>query len=200
MDPAGAPTASPEAAGRFRWKQRMGVHEAYHRTRGNRLVHWACIPLELWAVTKLLSLVPAGPLGDGALVVIALVAPVYLLTEPLLGALMVLFLLGCRALALVTLAGAPLLGGVVAALVFAVTFATQLRVGHGHFEAGLDDTDKNLAELRATKNPIPILLVFYYHLVELALAAGYRPALKRDIDAFAAIERAAIEGARTGHA
>lgn len=189
-----AVTASaPADPGRFRWKQRMGAHEAYHRTAGNRLVHWVCIPFELWAVTKLLSLIPAGPLGDGALVVVVLVAPVYLLSEPLLGALMVLFLFGCRALALHLLPGAPLLGAVVAALVFAVTFAAQLRVGHGRFEAGLDDTDKNLAELRKTKNPIPILLVFYYHLVELALAAGYRPGLRRDIEAFTAIEIAAID-------
>jgi hypothetical protein len=63
-------------------------------------------------------------------------------------------------------------------------------VGHVVFEGGGDDTEKNLAELRRTKNPIPILLVFYYHLVEILLAAGYRPRLKEEIDSFTRMDLA----------
>ncbi|HSO32366.1 MAG TPA: hypothetical protein VLT33_07620 [Labilithrix sp.] len=170
----------------------MGVHEAYHRSAANRALHWAFIPLELWAVIKLLSCVGLGPLGDAALVAIVVVAPIYLVTEPLLGALMVLFLVAARGLALRFMASSPAWGGLIAAAVFAVTFAAQLRLGHGVFEGGRDDTDKNLAELGKTRNPVPILLVFYYHLVEIALAAGYRPALARDIRRFTEAELAAL--------
>jgi uncharacterized membrane protein YGL010W len=171
----------------------MGVHEAYHRNAVNRALHWMLIPFELWAVLALLSRIPLGLLGDAALVAIVLVAPVYLVTEPLLGSCMVLFLLGARALALRLMPSSPAWGALVAAAVFAVTFAAQVRIGHGVYEEGRDDTDKNLAELRRTKNPVPILLVFYYHLVEIALAAGYRPALARDIRTFMDAEMATLE-------
>ena len=63
-------------------------------------------------------------------------------------------------------------------------------IDEGVFEDGLDDTNQNVAELRRTKNPIPIVLVFYYHLVELLFAAGYRPALR---DAVAVHTRAELE-------
>lgn len=187
----GEPNDTP-AMGFFAWKRRMGVHEAYHRHPKNRALHWAMIPFELWAVVKLLSCIPLGPFGDVALVVIVLIAPIYLLTEPLVGALMVLFLFGCRAAALRFLPGAEGWGAAVALVVFAVTFAAQVRVGHTVYEAGLDDTEKNLAELAKTKNPVPILLVFYYHLVELVLATGYRPKLARDIRHFTEIELTAL--------
>ena len=167
--------------GFFQWKRRMGVHEAYHRNAVNRLLHWAFIPLELWAVVKLFSLVPLGPF-DLSLAVIAAIAPLYLLTDVLMGAAMVAFLLGCRQVALGVLPTSPLWGAAVAVLVFAVTFGAQVGVGHRVFEEGRDDTDQNLAEVARTRNPLPVLLVFYYHLVELFLAVGYRPALKAQID------------------
>jgi uncharacterized membrane protein YGL010W len=172
----------------------MGVHEAYHQDRRNRLVHWVCIPLELLAVAALLAAIPAGPFRDGALIATAALVPIYVATEPLLGALMIGFLLACRAVALVAIETSlvgTLVGGV---LLFAVTFALQLRIGHGVFEAGRDDTEMNLGELRRTKNPIPILLVFYYHLVELALAAGYRPSLRETIAGFTREHLAAAHG------
>lgn len=176
------------SAGAFGWKRRMGIHEAYHRSGANRAVHWICIPLQLWAVTKLLSLVTLGPLHDLALVALFVLAPIYLVTEPFLGALMVLFLYGCRELALRFLPALPVAGAIAATAVFVASFVTQLRLGHAFFEEGRDDTNQNIAELRRTKNPVPILLVFYFHLVEIVLAAGYRPSLKREIDAFAADE------------
>lgn len=172
------------AAGAFDWKRRMGVHEAYHRDFNNRVVHWVCIPSELIAVAALLAAIPLGPARDAALVAVILLAPIYVATEPLLGALMIGFLAGCRWLSLQALAvsvPATVIGAIV---LFAVTFAVQIRIGHGVFEAGRDDTEQNIEELRRTRNPIPILLVFYYHLVELAFAVGYRPALRADVERF----------------
>jgi len=178
-------------AGVFQWKRRMGVHEAYHRARGNRVVHWVAIPFELGAVVTLLALARVGAV-DLALVGLVLVAPIYLATDVLLGALMVGFLAAWRWLALHFLAGMGGPAALGAAVVFAITFAVQVRVGHGVFEEGRDDTRQNLAELRSTKNPIPILLVFYYHLVEIALVLGYRPQLRREIEAVTAQEVAAM--------
>lgn len=170
------------ATGAFGWKRRMGVHEAYHQDFHNRLVHWFCIPSELLAVAALLAAIPLGPARDAALVAVILLAPIYVATEPLLGAFMIAFLAGCRWLSLQAL-DVSVAGTIVGAIVlFAVTFAIQIRVGHGLYEEGRDDTEQNLAELRRTKNPIPILLVFYYHLVELAFAVGYRPALRAEVE------------------
>jgi uncharacterized membrane protein YGL010W len=78
---------------------------------------------------------------------------------------------------------------------FAAAFVVQTRVGHGVFEEGVDDTEKNLAELRRTKNPIPIVLVFFYHLVEVLLAAGYRPALRAAVERYRAEELSLLQRA-----
>jgi uncharacterized membrane protein YGL010W len=178
--------------GAFGWKRRMGVHEAYHTHPLNRWMHWLCIPLELWAVVKLASLASFGSF-DLALVLITVLAPIYILAEPLLGSLMVGFLVGCWRLATWLLPESPIVGAVVAVVVFAVTFGLQVAVGHGVFEQGRDDTKANLEELARTKNPIPIVLVFFYHLVEIALAAGYRPALARAIRGHTEREVAAMD-------
>lgn len=92
------------ATGAFGWKRQMGVHEAYHQALHNRLVHWVCIPSELLAVAALLAAIRLGPLHDAALVAVILLVPIYLATEPLLGALMIAFLAGCRWLGLQALA------------------------------------------------------------------------------------------------
>jgi uncharacterized membrane protein YGL010W len=181
--------------GIFGWKRRMGVHEAYHRATLNRVLHWICIPLELWAAVKLLTLVPLGPIDLGLVVVIA-VAPIYLLTEPLIGAVMSAFLGACWWTSHLIVPSAPWIGAAFGVGLFALAFALQVGVGHRIFEEGRDDTSKTLAELRRTFSPIPILLVFYYHLVELFLAAGYRPRLARDIAAFTERELASWPVAR----
>jgi uncharacterized membrane protein YGL010W len=72
--------------------------------------------------------------------------------------------------------------------VFAVAFVVQTRLGHGVFERGIDDTAMNLAELARTKDPIPILLVFAYHTLELLFAAGYRPALHTEVERYRGLE------------
>ncbi len=181
--------ASARRDGAFRWKWRMGRHQAYHRSLANRIVHWLCIPLELAALVAAFACARAGRV-DAATVLIVLLAPVYLATEPLAGACMVAFLAGCRvAFARVPWQGWPVAAAAVAA--FALSFAVQVAIGHGIFERGRDDTRLNLAELRKSWNPVPLLLVPYYHLVEVLLAAGYRPALRREIDEHARREEGA---------
>ncbi len=178
------------ATGAFDWVRRMGVHEAYHLDATNRLIHWLCIPLELAALVKLLTLVPS-PL-DPSLVAIVVVGAVYVAADAVGGALMTLLLLGLRALVMALGSGSVALDAAVAAGLFACAFVFQTRVGHGIFERGLDDTAMNLAEFRRTKNPIPLLLVFYYHALELLFAAGYRPTVAATMHAHRARELARL--------
>lgn len=153
----------------------MGVHEAYHLDPTNRLIHWICIPLELAALLKLLGLVPAQV--DLGLVAVVLVGVVYVAADVGAGVAMTGLLLALRALASPLTTGSALADATLAAVLFAAAFTVQTRIGHDVFEAGIDDTAMNLAEVRRTWNPIPLVLVFYYHALELLFAAGYRPAL-----------------------
>jgi uncharacterized membrane protein YGL010W len=178
---------------RFDWVRRMGVHEAYHRSSANRWMHWLCIPIELAGVVKMASLVPLGPI-DLAWPAIGLVALVYLATDVVAGVLMLALLAGLHGVVALGTTGS-MAGDLLASLIlFVVPFVLQTRVGHGVFERGLDDTAMNLAELRRTKDPIPILLVFEYHLVELLFAAGYRPALRSEMEAHRDAEVARLLG------
>ena len=179
--------------GRFEWIRRMGVHEAYHQATANRWVHWLCIPIELFAVVKLLTLVRLGPV-DLAWVALAAIGLIYLATDLFAGALMIVFLAGLRFGAVQVSSGTAWLDAVIALGVFVVFFVVQTRVGHGVYENGIDDTEQNLAELRKTKNPVPILLVFYYHLLELLFAVGYRPGLRDAVNAHTQLELAKIRG------
>lgn len=164
----------------FDWVRRMGVHEAYHLDPTNRLIHWVCIPIQLAAVLKLLALMPV-PVDLG-LVAIVLVGIVYVRADLLGGGSMVALLLALRALVAPLTSGFTVLDAGLAAATFAAAFVFQTRVGHGIFERGVDDTAMNLAELARTKNPIPIVLVFAYHALELLFALGYRPALRDTIE------------------
>ncbi len=65
-----------------------------------------------------------------------------------------------------------------------------MRVGHGVFEGGRDDTKRNVEELWRTRNPVPVLLIFFYHAVEVAFALGYRPDLAREVERHRQLERA----------
>lgn len=167
--------------GRFSWLQRMGIHEAYHRDATNRLLHWICIPIELLATIALLSLARWGRVDLGLLAIAAL-GVVYVAAEPLAGLLMVGLLLALHEIAPRLSSGSTALDALLAVAAFGASFLVQTGLGHGRFEGGIDDTAKNVAELRRTGNPLPIVLVFYYHLVELLFAAGYRPALRQRME------------------
>ncbi len=174
----------------FDWVRRMGVHEAYHLDATNRLIHWVCIPIELAALVKLLAVVPT-PI-DLARAAIAAVGLVYLAADLVAGALMIVLLLALRALVAPFTTGARVADVALAAAVFGAAFVFQTRIGHGVFEHGVDDTAMNLAEFRRTRNPIPLVLVFYYHALELLFAAGYRPALAATMRAHRARELARL--------
>jgi uncharacterized membrane protein YGL010W len=173
----------PREAGVFDWIRRMGVHEAHHLSGANRAIHWMCIPIELCALVKIASLAAVGPV-DLALVLIVAVAPVYIATDRLAGALMTLSLVGLRLLAVRVGSGSVWLDGVTAAALFTLAFVFQTRIGHGLFERGVDDTEENLTELRRTRSVIPVVLIFYYHLVEVLFAVGYRPALRTAMERY----------------
>ena len=64
----------------------------------------------------------------------------------------------------------PAWSGVV---VFALGNVVQTRVGHSFEPRGRDDTHINMAEFRRTMNPVPLVLIFYYHWVEIFFAFGY---------------------------
>jgi uncharacterized membrane protein YGL010W len=168
----------------------MGVHEAYHLDPTNRLIHWLCIPLELAAVVKLLVLVPAP--FDLGLVAIGAIGLLYCAADRVGGLVMVLLLLALWLAATRVTSGSALIDAGVAASAFALAFVFQTRVGHGVYEHGLDDTAMNLAELRRTGNPIPVLLVFYYHALELLFAVGYRPEMAATMHAHRSRELARI--------
>jgi len=181
---ANMPSYNSINQGFFRWKERMGIHEAYHQNITNRFIHWSCIPLELWAVVKLLSLVPLVENFDLALLTVLIISPIFVLTEIFIGSLMIAFLIVCWKTATLVLVDSYLWGMGLAVTLFSVTFFIQVAIGHKIFEGGRDDTEKNIAEFAETKNPIPLLLVFYYHLVEIILNLHYRPDLKSDIEKF----------------
>ena len=168
----------------------MGVHEAYHLDPTNRLIHWVCIPLELVAILKLLVLVPS-PVDLG-LVAIGAIALVYCVADRVAGLARVVLLLALWLVASHLTSGSAPTDAAVAVGAFALAFVLQTRVGHGVYEHGLDDTAMNLAELRRTGNPIPVLLVFYYHALELLFAVGYRPELAATMHAHRARELARI--------
>jgi len=153
--------------GIFGWKRRMGVHEAYHQNKMNRIFHFVCIPFQLFAVVLLLSRVSFFGSVDLAILSIVILSPVYLLTEILLGSCMVAFLGFCWFVS-TNLIYLYSWVTTIAVILFVIAFTFQVFVGHSYFEAGRDDTNKNLAELARSKNPIPIVLIFYNHLVEVA--------------------------------
>src|SRR5690349_9881 len=146
---------------RFDWVRRMGMHEAYHQSAANWLMHWVCIPLELFAFLKLVSLVQIGPI-DLALIVVVVVGAIYVAAEPLGGLLMSALLGGLWFSASRATSGSTWIDALAAVGLFVAAFTAQTQIGHRVFEHGVDDTQKNVAELARTKNPVPILLVFFY--------------------------------------
>lgn len=167
--------------GIFEWKRRMGVHLAYHQSSMNRLIHFICFPCQLIGLLKLLSLLPSMGEWDVSLLLIIALSPIFILPEMLSGMLMVVLFMGLRFVAL-ELPGSWV-GLLMGVLFFAISFTIQTEIGHKVFEEnGRDDTEKNINELLETKNPIPFLLVFYYHVLNLLLLFGYRPKLKEEIE------------------
>lgn len=155
---------------RFEWTERMGRHLAYHESVVNKVVHLLCIPLQLWGVVHLLANVPY--LGAAGLV--ALLSPLFVLCDVLTGASFAVFLV----LLSVVASDAHVLWG---PTLFVCANVFQTRVGHAFEEGGRDDTALNMAEFKRSRNPIPLLLIFYYHWVEVFLWFGYAPDVRAEV-------------------
>ena len=68
--------------------------------------------------------------------------------------------------------------------IFAVALAIQVGIGHHILEPdGRDDAHINGEEFKRTKNPVPLVMVFFYHWCHLWFLMGYRPALREHISA-----------------
>jgi uncharacterized membrane protein YGL010W len=155
----------------FEWTRRMGIHQAYHRGVANKVIHGICIPLQLWGIVHLLTsfLNP--------FLVVMLFAPLYLLCDVVAGGSFALFLL---ALSLVGRDTHYLWGPVL----FVAANLFQTKVGHSLEAKGRDDTKQNMDAFKKSKNPIPLLLIFFYHWVELFFLLGYKPDVRREVDRF----------------
>lgn len=167
------------------WHYRMGKHEAVHLNPINRLIHWTCIPCQIFSMCLLFSNVEFAviALGSGlviplnlSLVVISCMCSLYWYMDMYAGVLTILLWtpLFCAA---VFIHQNLLLGQyeMLAALgFFAGTFAVQVGIGHVIFEEGRDDTEQNIAEFLATWNPIYITCIPFYHHMEIIFNLGLR--------------------------
>jgi uncharacterized membrane protein YGL010W len=149
----------------------MGIHQAYHRSLANKVIHGVCIPVQLWGFVHLLTTV------INPFFAVLLFAPLYLLCDVVAGASFSVFLL---ALSFVGSDAHYLWGPVV----FVVANLVQTKLGHSLEEGRRDDTPKNMTEFKRSKNPIPLLLIFFYHWVEVLFFFGFKPDVKREVDRF----------------
>lgn len=142
--------------------------------------------------------------------------PIWLLPEPLSGSLMISLLYILYTVAGFAVASHSTLSLlVIGVLCTFVPFLVQLLVGHRLVTIRLcltltrvfekdarDDTNKNVKEFKKTGNFIPLVLVFYYHVVcsrklyefllpqvEVVLMTGYQPDLKKEIERFTEQEK-----------
>jgi len=113
--------------GYFEWEKRMGIHYAYHQSKINNLIHALMIPMELWAILQILRCIPIPIISDAALLAICASGPVYVATEPLCGATMIVLLLSLRWAALCWLPCSAISGGMIGLGLFAVPFIVQVK-------------------------------------------------------------------------
>lgn len=171
-----------DGQGRFGWQRRMGEHYAYHQRSANRWVHFACIPIELFAIMAAFACLPSIQGVAPAMFGLAAVTVIYMMAEPVAGLLMGALLLGLYQLSLplVQAFGWWVLPASVG--LFALSFNIQMGLGHSRLEPGTEvEGGLNFEEFFRTRNPIPLLLIFFYHVVEIVLRLGYRPQLKDTI-------------------
>lgn len=174
------------------WHYRMGKHEAVHENFGNRLIHWICIPCQIFSTFLVFSNIElmaakgsSIPLNLSLLVLLCLVALYWRLN--FLGAM------------LTTLSWAPLLylanfvhyNSLFGAyeicfgfLFFVVTLSIQIGVGHNIYEEGRDDTEQNIGELIRTFNPVYISCIPFYHNMEIIFNFGFEPAIRNAVEAY----------------
>lgn len=168
------------------WHYRMGKHESVHLNPINRIIHWTCIPCQIFSMCLLFSNVEFTTflvLESGlviplnlSLVVISCMLSLYCYMDMIAGVFTIL--LWTPLLCAANVIHQNMLLGpyeMLAALVFfAGTFAIQVGVGHVVFEEGRDDTEQNIAEFVNTWNPIYITCIPFYHHMEIIFNLGLR--------------------------
>jgi hypothetical protein len=139
----------------------------------NKIIHGIMIPLQLWGVLHLVSFFLRA-LALSSIWFLLAVAPVFLLCDWVIGGSFVVFLF---VLTLVEPRTHVLWGPAV----FVAANLFQTKIGHSLEERGRDDTALNLAEFKRTRNPIPLMLIFFYHWAEIWFLAGYRKDLAAEV-------------------
>lgn len=155
----------------------MAAYAAYHRTPGNKAIHFVFVPLIVWSLMVLLS-IPSGPVVDGielklSMAVAAIVLVYYLRLDYTLGiAMVVLFtVLEVSALEVAAMGWATALA--VGGTVFVVAWVAQV-VGHSFYEHRRPALVDNVWQVFTA----PIFVV-----AEWAFALGWREDLKDAVDA-----------------
>lgn len=174
----------------------MGKHEAVHQNVTNRIIHWICIPCQIFAACLFFSnfefsSVPLhfGPLSiyfNLSLIIIASMCVLYFAMDTMGGVLTAILWtpLLCAAN---YIHQASLLGDYeifFALMFFASTFSVQVGVGHNVFEEGRDDTEQNIGEFVQTWNPIFITCIPFYHHMEILFNGGLRPDVYKAVLAY----------------
>ena len=169
------------------WHQRMGRHEAVHLNPYNRIIHWTCIPCQIFSAFLFFSNVGLSSqsidLGSGiwiplnlSLLIFSGMCSLYCYMDIYGGALTIL--LWTPLLVAANFIHQNFLLGkyeMLAALAFFVgTFTIQVGLGHLVFEEGRDDTEQNVAEFLATWNPVYITCIPFYHHMEIIFNLGLR--------------------------
>lgn len=180
-------------SGKFDWIERMGVHLAFHTNPINKFMHLILIPFELMGAIALIGAIPfpfeaSDCFSYPSLITILLLAAIYVQTDIICGVTFTGFLVVLQAAVFEFMAFAGITGGwrALFGLALFVFFGLiQTQIGHKKFEPeGRDDTEKNMVEFQKTGHPIPLLLIFYYHWVEVFFMFGYKPELKSRVEFF----------------
>ena len=187
----------------FNWEQRMGIHFAHHQSKANVMLHSITVPfivfgfLLLLQQFKLLEISDGGFQIDLGLVFCVLTIPVWYQTDPLCGSTFSILLFAIHYVASILFPPSSSASDdynniVYGLLLLLGSIIVQIQVGHGLLESNsqYDDANTNRLDLseimhRVFKNPIPVLLVLYYHWIDMFLLLGYKPELRQRIDTYA---------------
>lgn len=190
-----AATAASRPSSFLDWERRMGFHLAFHMGTANNILHKTTIP---WIVTGILQILrqislPGVGWNAGQAYCAALGLGAYARAEPLLGLTFSALQYGIYLAITDYLPYEGWSGAGVGLGIFAVALAMQVGIGHHVLEPdGRDDAHINGEEFKRTKNPVPLVMVFYYHWCHLWFLMGYRPALWARISAVRSAQDAIV--------
>ena len=181
------------------WIERMGKFEAYHSDATNQIIHWTCIPIQIFAIYLLFSNIIIIPnsmiyninMNDDTIhmYLMSFLLPSFNLGLVLLIYSIVLYsCLNKYATIMTLLCMYPLYGlanmiyihhifnthlimNISAIIMFIIALTIQVAVGHGVYE-GIDDGPQGISELIHTKNPLYISLIPFYPIMKCCFYLG----------------------------